>query len=122
MSEEQQPEVQETGYGSRLARMFGYVTPEDRSKWEQQRAQNRRHVSAAKKGVKSTLASMIEFGERNIGSKLDAAHRVAAQKRFEESHDRIVSKHRDPRTRSIVETVDYKRTDDRQEIEPDLEM
>jgi hypothetical protein len=122
MSDEKQPEVQETRYGSRLARMFGYVTPEDRSNWEQQRAQNRSHVSAAKKGVKSALGSMMEFGERNIGSKLDAAHRVAAQKHFEESHDRIVSKHRDPRTRSIVETVDYQRTDDREEIEPDLEM
>ena len=120
MSDDQQ--VEETRYGSRLARMFGYITPEDRSRWEQERAQNKRHVNAVKRGVKSSLSSTMEFGERNVGSKLDAAHRVAAQTRFEQSHERVVSRHRDPRSRSIIETVGYDPRDERQEIEPDVEV
>ena len=120
MSDDQQ--AAETWYGSRLARMFGFVTAEDRSRWEQERSQNKGHVNAVKKAAKTSLSSMMEFGERNIGSRLDAAHRVAAQTRFEESHERVVSTHRDPRTRSIVETVDYEPKDERQEIEPDVEI
>ncbi|KOT57097.1 MULTISPECIES: hypothetical protein [Streptomyces] len=120
MSQEQN-EGQQVRFGSRFARMFGYVTPEDRSRWEQQRAQNKPNVNAAKQGVKSLLGSMVEFGDRNIGAKLDAAHRVAAQRRFEESHNKIVTQHRDPNTRSIIESVGYEPKDDREEIEPDLE-
>lgn len=120
MSDDQQ--IDEIRYGSRLARMFGYVTSEDRGRWEQERAQNREHVSALKRGAKSSLSSMMEFGERNIGARLDAAHRVAAQTRFEQSHEKVVSRHRNPRTRSIVETVEYDAKDERQEIEPDVEI
>ncbi len=119
---DQQPEAQQERYGSRLAQMFGYVTPEDRRRWEQNRAQDRKRVSAITQGAKSSIGSMMEFAERNIGAKLDAAHRVAAQERFEESHKKIVSRQRDPRTRSIIETVDYQPKDDRDEIEPDVEF
>ncbi|MFD7668093.1 hypothetical protein [Streptomyces sp. NPDC059788] len=120
MSQEQN-EGQQVRYGSRFARMFGYVTPEDRSRWEQQRAQNKPNIGAIKQGAKSLLGSMVEFGDRNIGAKLDAAHRVAAQQRFEESHNKIVNQYRDPNTRSIIESVGYEPKDDREEIEPDLE-
>ncbi|MFC9756700.1 hypothetical protein [Streptomyces sp. NPDC056921] len=119
---QKQHEEQQAPHGSRFAQMFGYVTPEDRSRWEQTRAQNQRHVNAAKIGTKASLDSMMEFGERIIGAKLDAAHRVAAQQQFDESHTRIVSRHRDPKTRSITETVGYEPKDDREEIEPDLEL
>lgn len=121
MSEKQDEEPQ-VRFGSRFARMFGYVTPEDRTRWEQQRAQNKPHVIAIKQGAKSALGSMMEFGERNIGAKLDAAHRVAAQQRFEESHDKVVNQRRDPNTRNIIESVDYEPKDDREEIEPDLDL
>jgi hypothetical protein len=121
MSQEQ-GEGQQVRFGSRFARMFGYVTPEDRSRWEQQRAQNKPHVSALRQGATSALSSMMEFGERNIGAKLDAAHRVAAQQRFEESHDKVVNHRRDPNTRSIIESVDYEPRSDREGIEPDLEI
>ncbi|MFI9629311.1 hypothetical protein [Streptomyces sp. NPDC052042] len=114
---EQQPR-----YGSRFAQMFGYVTPEDRGRWEQQRAQNSKRVSALKQGAKSTGGAMMEFGQRNMDSKLAAAHRVAQQQQFDESHDKIVTKRRDPKTRSIIETVDYEHKDGRQEIEPDFEL
>ncbi|MGW6600515.1 hypothetical protein [Streptomyces sp. NPDC055036] len=118
----EQLEEQQTRYGSHLARMFGYVTPEDRSRWEQTRAQNKKHVSAAKEGTKSALGALMEFGERSIGAKLDAAHRVAAERRFEESHDRIVSERHNPRTQSIIESVGYEPKDNREEIDPDLEI
>ncbi|NEA20736.1 hypothetical protein [Streptomyces halstedii] len=121
MSQEQN-EDQQVRFGSRFARMFGYVTVEDRSRWEQQRAQNKPHVNALKLGATTALGSMVEFGERNVGATLDAAHRVAAQHRFEESHNRVVNQRRDPHTRSIIESVDYEPRDDREEIEPDLEL
>ncbi|MFI1408715.1 hypothetical protein ACH4Y0_02060 [Streptomyces sp. NPDC020707] len=119
---QEQIEGQQVRFGSRLARMFGYVTPEDRSRWEQMREQNNSKVKATKQGMKSSLGSMMEFGERNIGAKLDAAHRVAAQKRFDESHAKVVNQRRDPYTRNIIESVDYEPRDDREEIEPDLEL
>lgn len=121
MSEDQQVAQQER-YGSRLAHMFGYVTPEDRSRWEQQRAQNKPNINAAKQGAKSSVSSMMEFGDRNINAKLNAAHRIADQQRFDESHDKIVNTRRDPKTRSIIETVDYEYKDDREAIEPDIEF
>ncbi|MFD4574246.1 hypothetical protein ACFWNK_19790 [Streptomyces sp. NPDC058417] len=121
MSQDQN-EGQQVRFGSRFARMFGYVTPEDRSRWKQERAQNQPKVSAAKLASKSLLGSMMEFGERNIGAKLDAAHRVAAQRRFEESHEKVVSQRRDPNTRNVIESVDYEPRDDREEIELDLEL
>ncbi|WP_405824614.1 hypothetical protein OG705_30200 [Streptomyces sp. NBC_00838] len=121
MSHEQNEE-QQVRFGSGLARMFGYVTPEDRSRWAQQRAQNKPNINAIQQVAESMLGSMMEFGERNIGAKLDAAHRVAAQQKFDESHAKIVSKYRDPQTRSIIESVDYASKDDREGIEQDLEL
>lgn len=122
MSDGQQVEQPQERYGSRFAEMFGYVTPEDRSKWEQARAREKKKPKALKQGAKAGMGSMMEFGERNLNSKLSAAHRVAAQEEFEESHNRVVTTRRDPRTRSIIEAVDWQERDDRTEIEPDLEM
>ncbi|MEU7315504.1 hypothetical protein [Streptomyces sp. NPDC007083] len=122
MSEGQQVEQQQEMYGSRFAQMFGYVTAEDREHWEQQRAQNKPNVNAIKQGTKSSVGSMLEFGDRNINAKLNAAHRIADQEQFDKSHAKIVNKQRDPKTQSIIETVDYAYTGDRQEIEPDFEM
>lgn len=126
MSEQPQDEGQQERYGSRFAQMFGFVTPEDRSKWEQARAQQKPSVNLAKKGMKAGADSMMDFGQQNMRGTLDAAHRVAAQQRFDEEHDKITSRHRDPRTRSIVESVDYVHKDDREtigtETEPDFEM
>lgn len=119
---QEQNEGQQVRFGSRFARMFGYVTPEDRSRWEQQRAQNRPNVNAIKQGAMSALSSMMEFGERSIGAKLDAADRVAAQQRFGESQDKVVNRRRDPNTRTIIESVGYEPEDDREGIEPDLEI
>ncbi|MCY0929619.1 hypothetical protein OTB20_26165 [Streptomyces sp. H27-H1] len=99
--DQEQNEGQQVRFGSRFARMFGYVTPEDRSRWEQQRAQNRPNVNAIKQGAMSALSSMMEFGE---------------------SHDKVVNRRRDPNTRTIIESVGPEPEDDREGIEPDLEI
>jgi hypothetical protein len=122
MSSGQQAEEQQTRFGSRFARMFGYVTPEDRSRWEQIRAQNEPNVNALRQAVQSSVGAMLEFWDRNITAKLDAAHRVVAQQQFEQSHDKIVNTRRDPKSRSIIETVDYAQKDDREEIESDFDL
>ncbi|MFK0244573.1 hypothetical protein ACIQUM_07730 [Amycolatopsis azurea] len=122
MAEDPQPDQQQPPYGSRLAGMFGYVTPEDRLRWEQQREQNRPRVNAAKLAAKAMAGSMLEFGDRTVHAKLDAAHRVAAQREFDTAHNKVVHKRRDPGSRSIIETVDYEPKDQRQAIEPDWEL
>lgn len=124
MSEQPQDEGQQEKYGSRFAQMFGFVTAEDRSRWEQARAQEKPKVGLAKKGMKSGADSMMDFGQQNMRGTLDAAHRVAAQQRFDEEHNKITTRHRDPKTQSIVESVDYEHKDDRETIgtEPDFEM
>lgn len=110
MSDQQDEGAEQVRYGSRFAQMFGYITPEDRSRWEQQRAQSKKNVSAGKQGAKSSAKSMMDFGDRNINAKMNAAHRIAEQEKFDESHSKRTSSHFDPRTRSIVETVDYQYT------------
>ncbi|MFE7121791.1 hypothetical protein ACFU99_40815 [Streptomyces sp. NPDC057654] len=119
---QKQNEEQQVRFGSRFARLFGYVTPEDRSRWEQQRAQDKPKVNAIKQGMKAAGSSVTEFGELNVRAKLDAAHRVLGQRRFEESHRKVVQQRRDPNTRNIIESVDYEPKDDREEIGPDLEL
>ncbi|WP_030895957.1 hypothetical protein [Streptomyces sp. NRRL F-5053] len=109
-------------YGSRFARLFGYVTPDDHSRWLQQREQNRPNVSSAKRALKAGADSMLDFGTMNMQATLNAAHRVAAQRQFDESHNKIIHWSRDPQTRSITETVDYEPKDAREEIEPDYEL
>lgn len=124
MSEEQEraqeQEQQQTRYGSRLARMFGYIRPEDRTRWEQERAQNKKNVSAARHGMKSGVGSMMDFGRRNVDSKLNAVHRMHEQQIFDEGHDKKLTQHLDPHSQSIVESVHYTEKDDSDDIEPDL--
>lgn len=107
-------------YGSKLAGMFGMVTSEDRSKWEQQRNQNASGVSATKKAMQASSSAVVDFGDKVMHAKLDAAHRVSAQQGFDESHNKVVNRYRDPKTHSIVEEVDYTPRDP-QEQEPDFE-
>ncbi|QXV57388.1 hypothetical protein [Amycolatopsis sp. TNS106] len=122
MTNDQLADQQHSSYGSSFARMFGYVTPEDRNRWEQQREQNRPRVNAAKLAMKASVASTLEFGERTVHARLDAAHRVAAQREFDTAHNKAVRKRRDPGSQSIIETVDYEPKDQRSTLDPDLEL
>lgn len=107
---------------SRLAGMFGFVTPQDRAQWEQTRQMNKPRVSAVKQGVKSSLDALMHTVDKKLTSQLRATDQVAAQEAFEETNTRSVNKRWDSKTQSIVETVDYEPLDDRQVIEPDFEL
>ena len=100
--------------------MFGYVTPEDRSKWEQNRAQNKPRVNALKVAMQSAAGAVMEFGQRNMDAKLKAAHQVVAREQFEESHDKTVTKRQNPRTGAVTETVDYQPKNRQDEMELDF--
>lgn len=107
---------------SSLASMFGFVTDEDRARWEQRRQANAKNVSGVRQAVSSGLGSLVHALERNVTSELRAAHQVAAQEQFEESNVKTTTKRWDSRKQSIVETVDYSPKDDERHMdEPDLE-
>lgn len=123
MSEETQPRQEQQG--SRLAEMFGFVTPEDRAKWDQQRraAQVRDQTSVSKSYSKASLNSLLEFGETNVKARLSAAHRVLAQREFDEGHERKVRQGMEGQL--ITEAVSYESKDDRDLIgddDPGMEM
>ena len=120
--DDQQDGAHQERYGSRFAQMFGFITAEDRARWEQARAMERPKVNLAKRAMKSGADSMMDFGQQNMRGTLDAAHRVAAQQRFDEEHNKITTRHRDPETQSIVESVDYEHKDAREKLdtEPDF--
>lgn len=91
---------------------FGYVTPEDRAKWDQARSDRARnqHRSAASEFVKSSMSAMSELNREGIQASLRAAHQVAAQeerKRDTETRRTIVQ----------VETVDILERDSRTPID-----
>lgn len=109
-----EPEQRQETHGSKFAEMFGFITPEDRSKWDQQRqsAKARDKQSAMKTYSKSSLGSMLEFGETNLKAKLSASHKVLAQRDFEEGHDAKIQRGKDGQL--ITETVSYEKNDDRE--------
>lgn len=121
----EQPEQRQETQGSKFAEMFGVVTPEDRTKWDQQRhaMQARSKQGSMKTYSKSSLGSMLEFGETNMKAKLSAAHRTLSQRELEEDHTRTVTRGRDGQL--ITEMVSYEDKDDRTMIgddDPEMEM
>ncbi|WP_181273667.1 hypothetical protein [Brevibacterium oceani] len=112
-------EAEEERYGSRFAQMFGFVTPEDRQRWQQARAQNKKHVSSTKSVMKSGVGSMMEFGDKNMGAKLNAAHRMAEQEVFETSHNKETQRTVGQDGR-VVESVAYTDKEDSAELEADF--
>jgi hypothetical protein len=119
---DQNVETQAERFGSKFAQMFGYVTPEDRGKWEQQRAQNKKSVSALKQAAKMSSGSMMDFGERNINARLTAAHRVVEQTQFDETHTKTTTSRVDPKTQSITESYGYSAKEESENsLEPDFE-
>lgn len=118
--EQAEAESQQERYGSRLAQMFGYITPEDRQRWQQVRATNKKHVSSTKSMMKTGVGSMMDFGNKNMGAKLNAAHRMAEQEAFETTHNKETQRVLGPGG-TIVESVEYTDKDQSDpEIEPDF--
>lgn len=107
---------------SRLASMFGYVTPQDRQQWESMRQANRPRVSAAKAGTKSAMSSLAHSMDRKLTSQMRAADQIAAKEHFEESNTREVTQRYDAKTQRIEEAVEWTPRDERAEIEPDFDF
>ncbi|MFG1858903.1 hypothetical protein ACGFJT_44210 [Actinomadura geliboluensis] len=97
---------------SQLSLGFGFVTPEDRARWEQARRYSQRK-SAAKEMIASSLEAALELGQQGIQAKLRAAYQVEAEQQQERSRTT---------TRTITEVVDFEDRDDRQEIDPSFEF
>lgn len=76
--------------GSKFAEMFGYVKPDDRARWDQQRQAMQRQPGAMRTGVKQSLSSMMEFGQTNVQARLQAAHRIKEQEAFDNRKDRVI--------------------------------
>lgn len=94
--------------------LYGFNTEEEKQAFVEARRQER---EAKKNGVlKSATAAFAssagQFAAMNNQAKLQAAHRVAAQHQFDESHDQVISTKR--------YSIDYVRKDGRAEREPDF--
>lgn len=109
-------------HDQQMASMFGYKSQQQQQKWAQRRQARTERVSAAKSLMSSAGESLLQFSSRNIDAQLNAAHRVSAQREFEETHTRNVSRTRSGVDRSITETVSYSPKDDRTTLDADLEF
>lgn len=103
--------------GSKFAEMFGYVKPDDRARWDQQRQAMQRRQGAVVTGATQSLSSMMEFGQMNLQTRLQAAHRINEQEAFDNRKDRVITGD-DGEVR--VESISYrdKQTSD---LEPEME-
>lgn len=107
--------------GSRLASMFGYVTPEDRQKWEQMRQANKPRVGAAKAGTKAAMNALMHSMDKKLTSQMRAADQISAKESFEENNTRSVSQRYNAKTQRIEETVEWTPRDERSDLEPDFD-
>ena len=99
---------------SEIAFGFGFVTPEDRARWDQARQyqQEGRPRSAATEFVTSSIAAASELGREGIQAKLRAAHQVAAQDQTKQTR----------RTITQVETIDVQERDGRDRLDEGFEF
>ncbi|MFC4048382.1 hypothetical protein ACFOY4_01690 [Actinomadura syzygii] len=97
---------------SQLADCFGFVTPEDRARWEQARQYSQPRVSAAREMITSSLEAAAELAQQGIQAKLRAAYQVEAQQK---ERSRTTA-------RTVTEVVDFEDRDDRREIDQTFEF
>ncbi|WP_026820058.1 hypothetical protein [Arthrobacter castelli] len=112
MSEQQK----QTGLpgADQMARGFGFITAEDRAKWDQARQQQApKHVSALKEMMTSAASSASEVGQQKLQARLKAAEQVEEQEKREQSRTT---------RRTINETVDYADRDDRKTLDTGMEF
>lgn len=65
---------------------FGYVTAEDRAKWEQGRAQTRKeHPNMFTSFIGGMASGVAEISKQGLEAKLRAAHQVKAQQAEKDS-------------------------------------
>lgn len=94
---------------------FGFVTPEDRMKWDQARSQLRKkNPSAAKEMVSSLFAGVSEIAQQGMQAQMRAAHQVHMQEQREGSRVEKVN--------TITQTVDFHDRDMRPTLDDELDF
>lgn len=103
MSEvDQQPEKEES-YGGRMAGMFGFVTPDDRNRWKQQRESEKATKNKGKKGAGEAVNRMYKTLDR----KHNAMERVVSQADFEQENVKATQMKFDESTQRLEEVVEW---------------
>lgn len=105
------PRPSETALG------FGFVTPDDRAKWDQARQyqQQDKTPTAAAQFIKSAIAAASEVGSEQNQARVRAAHQVAAQEERDQSKETR-------RTITHIETVDIQDRDLRHPLDEGFEF
>lgn len=91
-----------------VSQVFGYVTDEDRERWDRARAKNTREAGTAKHMMKSSAAVAYQLASYGIQAQLNAETQVAARDRNNQNRTKV---------RTITETVDYQPRDDRHRLD-----
>lgn len=120
MSEiEEQPQPVEE-YGGMMASMFGFVTDEDRQKWNNQRQADANRKEKSKKGSSKSMNNMYQTLQRKQG----AMERVVTQADFEQANVKATQMHYNAETQKLEETVEWKPTvsDQTQELHSDFDL
>lgn len=103
--------------GPEVAGGFGFVTAEDRQKWEQARQAQRRPESAAKAFVKGFMSGIGEYRSKLNDARLRAEQQELAREEHERTTVKTVRK-----TIDDAETVDIEQRDMRERMSPDFEF
>jgi len=76
-----------------LLSAFGYVTAEDKSKWEQARSlQQQKHPGAIKELLSSTFSGISEIAQHGMQAQMRAVYQVHAEEaRAQETQERLAT-------------------------------
>lgn len=96
---------------------FGFVTVEDRQKWEQARQLQQRPESAAKAFVKGFMSGVTEYRSKLIDARLRAEQQEAVKEEHEATQAKTTR-----RTVKDAETVDIEQRDLRDQLDPGFEF
>lgn len=102
---------------SQVAGGFGFVTVEDRQKWEQARQLQHRPESAAKAFVKGFMSGITEYRSKLNDARLRAEQQQAVKEEHEATSAKTVR-----RTIKDAETVDIEQRDMRDQLDPGFEF
>ena len=96
-----------SNYEAQMASMFGHKQQAQQEKWAARRKQRQERVSMTKAMITAASETMMQFASKNIDAQLNAAHRVAAQRDFDEASTREVTRVGSAGGKSIKETLSY---------------
>lgn len=96
---------------------FGFVTVEDRQKWEQARQLQHRPESAAKAFVKGFMSGATELRSKLVDARMRAEQQEVAKEEHEKAHEKTTR-----RTIKDAEIVDINQRDVRDQLDPGFEF